>query len=468
MTLNQKINNIDDEWSSFLSNPSTFDEYYEETNNENTDFDCEEDIYQNNCNNSNNNSNNNNYNGSNNNNNKIFEGTPPEPTPIYISTKSKIAYLQEPIDLKLFWNIPVIPYYLPQNGVIKKQIKINSKTPEELEQIQDRLKDELYFEEHIMTHIDNPNGRIKFKDIRKITVGISKKDIMSYRSKKKQAFYNCFVMILRIKFDTTFKEFHIKVFNTGKLEIPGVQNDLMYETVLQNIIEILQPYNSYKIAYKQVSDTVLINSNFNCGFFVNREALFDILRNKYLIPAIYDPCSYPGIQCKYYFDEETQLKTHGKNKENDRNIIEVSFMIFRTGSVLIVGMCDEYILDKVYEYLTNILKTEFKYICQKIIEDGTLEKDKKKKQRKKLISIMTSCPNVNTDIDTNINIIASKNNNNCFINSETNIEFDNNNPKNIVLNEIEEIIVKKTKTSKKAIQKRVKNDNTKAELEIIH
>ena len=43
MTLNQKINNIDDEWSSFLSNPSTFDEYYEETNNENTDFDCEED-----------------------------------------------------------------------------------------------------------------------------------------------------------------------------------------------------------------------------------------------------------------------------------------------------------------------------------------------------------------------------------------------------------------------------------------
>ena len=63
---------------------------------------------------------------------------------------------------------------------------------------------------------------------------------MTYRSKKKQAFYNCFVMILRIKIDDIFKEFHIKVFNTGKLEIPGVQNDSMFELVLQNIISILQ------------------------------------------------------------------------------------------------------------------------------------------------------------------------------------------------------------------------------------
>ena len=428
MTLNQKINNVDDEWSSFLSNPSTFDEYYEEANDEINDT-CNE--YTDDCSNE----------------TKLFEGTPPEPTPIYISTKSKIAYLEHPVDLKLFWNIPIIPYYLPQNGVIKKQIKINSKTPEELQEIQDKLKNEKYFEQHVMSHIDNPNGRIKFKDIRKITVGISKKDIMSYRSKKKQAFYNCFVMILRIKFEDTFKEFHIKVFNTGKLEIPGVQNDLMYETVLQHIINILQPYHTNKISYKQISDTVLINSNFNCGFFVNREALFDILRNKYLIPAIYDPCSYPGIQCKYYFDEDKQLKINSKSSETVKNIIEVSFMIFRTGSVLIVGMCDEYILDKVYEYLTNILKVEFKYICQKVIEHGTLEKDKKKKQRKKLISIMTG---VNEGIDDNIIDITNNINNS---NNANNVNIE----KEIVLNEIEEIIVSKNKVSKNRMSKKDKS-----------
>jgi hypothetical protein len=95
-----------------------------------------------------------------------------------------------------------------------------------------------------MSHIDNPNGRIKFKDIRKITIGVSKKDIMSYRSKKKQAFYNCFVMILRIKIDELFREFHIKVFNTGKLEIPGVQSEAMFIMVLNNVINILNNISS--------------------------------------------------------------------------------------------------------------------------------------------------------------------------------------------------------------------------------
>ena len=150
----------------------------------------------------------------------------PKASNIYISTKTKIAYLDTPIDLKeVFWEVPVIPYAKPCNGVIKKQMKFNTTSPEELLFIQEKLQSEIYFEEHIITHIDNPSGRIKFKDTRKISIGVSKKDLMSYRCKKKSAFYNCFVLILRMKVQNTFKEFHVKVFNTGKLEIPGVQSE---------------------------------------------------------------------------------------------------------------------------------------------------------------------------------------------------------------------------------------------------
>ena len=350
----------------------------------------------------------------------------PEPSDIYISTKSKIAYLTDPIDLKIFWDIPVIPYATAKNGVIKKQIKFNSKTPEELNIIQERLQTELYYEEHVMSHIDNPNGRIKFKDIRKVTIGISKKDIMSYRSKKKQAFYNCFVMIIRLKIDGLFREFHIKVFNTGKMEIPGVQNDMMFELVLKNIIEILQPYTEKKLEYNQKSDTVLINSNFNCGFYIDRERLYDILKYKYNIQAIYDPCSYPGIQSKFYYDSELGIqtgiqtgataKTNAKNAKNATakalktesinaksfksekieiisnadNLTEVSFMVFRTGSVLIVGMCEENVLVEIYEFLKKLLKTEFSEIYQGLIdmESHNNIKNKKKKIRKKLITVL--------------------------------------------------------------------------------
>lgn len=374
---NKKIAiNVDDEWSSFISNHYEEDVSDDDVDNKENQYvldkkasikTVEPKLY-------------NNINA-------------PTPSNIYISTKSKIAYLTEPVDLRIFWDIPIIPYATPKNGVIKKQIKINSKSQEELNDIQSRLQKELYFDEHVMSHIDNPSGRIKFKDIRKITIGISKKDIMSYRSKKKQAFYNCFVMIIRLKIDDDFKEFHIKVFNTGKLEIPGVQNDEMFEMVLKSIIQILQPYSPTQLCYNKTSDTVLINSNFNCGFYIDREMLYDILRSKYNIQAIYDPCSYPGIQCKFYYNKDIGVQT-GKqitteNKGKYTNIVEVSFMIFRTGSVLIVGMCEEDVLIEIYNFLKLLLLTEFENVCQGLLDvNHNLLKDKKKKIRKKTITIL--------------------------------------------------------------------------------
>jgi hypothetical protein len=397
MALKMTNLNIDDEWSKFLTNK------YDDNSSDDENNNLHDDILQNQKENDNNWEeyekdststdwpDTNKYHGES---VDYSECTVPEPTEIYISTKSKIAYLAQSVDLRIFWDIPVIPYSTPQNGVIKKQIKINSKTPEELEIVQERLQKELYYDQHIMSHIDNPNGRIKFKDIRKITIGVSKKDIMSYRSKKKQAFYNCFVMILRIKIDELFREFHIKVFNTGKLEIPGVQSEEMFVTVLNHIVDILQPFYPTQLTYFENSDTVLINSNFNCGFYINREILYDILRSKYNIQAIYDPCSYPGIQCKFYYNNDigvqTGMQITTENKDKYKNITEVSFMIFRTGSVLIVGMCDEHILHDIYQFLTALLKAEFTHICQKLITASDLAlKDKKKKIRRKTIHIVT-------------------------------------------------------------------------------
>jgi hypothetical protein len=329
----------------------------------------------------------------------------PKSCDIYISTKTKIAYLNQPINLnEIFWKIPIISYASPKNGIIKKQMKCNSLHYEEYEFIQNKLNEtrqlyneNVYIEENVITHIDNPEGRIKYKDIRKVSIGISKKDIVSYRCKKKSAFYNCFVLILRLKVVNTFKEFHIKVFNTGKLEIPGVQNEELFKTILIYIINTLQPFVLDTLFYKENSaETVLINSNFNCGFFIDREALYDILRHKYNIQSIYDPCSYPGIQCKFYYNHDLGVQKgcqiSEENKLLYKNISQISFMIFRTGSVLIVGKCDENILMVVYEFLKKILYDEYEKICQKSNPSNLLNntlnvKDKKKKIRKKMITV---------------------------------------------------------------------------------
>lgn len=321
----------------------------------------------------------------------------PKATNIYISTKTKIAYLNTMIDLKkIFWDVPVMSYSTPQNGVIKKQMKFNSTTQEELDFIQTKISSEKYFEEHVITHIDNPNGRIKFKDVRKLSIGISKKDILSFRCKKKSAFYNCFVIILRMKIEQTFKEFHVKVFNTGKLEIPGIQNENTFLLILDEVIKTLQPHINSKLAYKpDTNETVLINSNFNCGFYINRDALYEILKYKYDIQAIYDPCSYPGIQCKFYYNPDVGIQNgcqiSEENKHLYKDVKEVSFMVFRTGSVLIVGKCDENVLMIIYEFLKVILHNEYKTICQKYTvgdENAVFTlKDKTKKARRKNIII---------------------------------------------------------------------------------
>ena len=312
----------------------------------------------------------------------------PKCSDIYISTQTKIAYLNQPIKLNtVFWKLKVMEYHLPQNGVIKKSIKINCHTPEEVLELEKNIEKEQFINVTILSQVDNPNARKnKFKDIRKIDIGINKKDLTSYRKKKKGAFYNCFAIIMRILFQGEYKEVHVKIFNTGKLEIPGIQYDELLTVTLENLVEILKPLTNKKIDYdKEDIQTVLINSNFSCRFYIDRFKLYQILKYKYNLHASYDPCSYPGIQCKFSYNEKSKIHDGIMKNENDYDSkwIKISFMIFRTGSVLIVGNGNKYILTIIYKFLKNVLQAEYKNIC---IENNEQKKVKaKKKVRKRTV-----------------------------------------------------------------------------------
>jgi len=313
----------------------------------------------------------------------------PKCSDIYISTTTKIAHLDREIDIKkVFWEIPVIRYVDPVEGVIKKQIKFSTTDRADYAEVMARIANERYCDNQEIEHIDNPEGRIKFKDQRKISVGISKKDILCYRSKKKRAFFNCFVMIIRIlscdengaaadinqgscvSHLPEFKEMHVKIFNTGKLEIPGIQNIQTLNYVLEVVTRILRPAVSPDLSYLQGEcDTVLINSNFNCGFYIDRDKLHEILKYKYRINSNYDSCSYPGIQSKFYYvygrAVQNGQQPHYTKTETKPEFCEISFMIFRTGSVLIVGKCSEEILYVIYNFLKALLEEEYDQIVNR-------------------------------------------------------------------------------------------------------
>ena len=326
---------------------------------------------------------------------------------LYISTKTKVLFLNQEIDIdRIFWEIPIVEYWQPNEGVIKKQMKIVSKTEDDFNKYRTKLENVYYYNENIIKQINNPAARrIKFKDERKITIGISKKDIMNCRGKVKNAFYNCFAIIIRFRYENSFREIHVKVFNTGKLEIPGILNTKLLDIVKEMILNIIKSFVSTELYFLENSteDNVLINSNFNCGFFINREKLYTILRSeKYGIETAYDPCSYPGVKCKFYFNHEFGFDPsiqNGKIIVNDRSMkmselddnkkyTEVSFMIFRTGSCLIVGNCSEKILMFIFDFIKNILQTEYHKIHT--ANEEVVVKNKKTKIRKKKINISHS------------------------------------------------------------------------------
>jgi hypothetical protein len=210
-------------------------------------------------------------------------------------------------------------------------------------------------------------------------------------------------MILRFLHSGEYKEIHVKVFNTGKLEIPGILDNTLLITVQRMILEIIQPHVSTPIAYVDMhrgDENVLINSNFNCGFYINRDRLHAILRSeKYGIESAYDPCSYPGVKCKFYFNNEMEYDAdlqRGRVMKEDRGMkmselvdnkkyTEISFMIFRTGSCLIVGNCSEKILLFVFAFIRGFLSDEYDNIC--VANDGQIAKVKKTKIRKRTIHI---------------------------------------------------------------------------------
>lgn len=152
----------------------------------------------------------------------------PKCSELHISTKTKVLYLNCPVDtMKTFWRVPVIDYWRPIEGIIKKQTKITSHSQEELNEAQERLLNcghhytELVIKNAATTRAQDLNGpmqpptkRLKFKDDRKVTIGISKKDIMNCRGKPKKAFMNCFAIIIRFHYKGEFREVHVKVFNT--------------------------------------------------------------------------------------------------------------------------------------------------------------------------------------------------------------------------------------------------------------
>lgn len=340
-----------------------------------------------------------------------------------ISTMSKIFHLNVSklnVD-QLFWKLPVIPYSQPSPGVIKKQIGVKMKSPQEVVEYTANLaalaRLGLPYEEKITGQMSNSNTnarRNQFKDNRVLTVGLTNKSIVNCNTKKKRAFINCFAVNQRVVNPSTgrFCEFHLKLFKTANITIPGITDDNpdgLIDAVKVEIINLLSPYvvpedgsplrflpdddlpmkkNIVKnkkgtivanrtqtgeedmvninvrkgchTEYTRSRTDILINSNFDCGFLINQAKFARILTEKYGLEATYNKVNYPGIKCRYYLDTTKPIDRANQTGVIDpadydmepqawnNKYTQVTFIPFRTGRALLLGAFSKSVLMFMY------------------------------------------------------------------------------------------------------------------------
>lgn len=338
---------------------------------------------------------------------------------INISTKTKTLYFNKHIDIyDIFWNIPIINFSTLSEGIIKKEIKIVNNTKEETIAFEEKLKkyNHLYYIDHIIKSIDNPNARkIKYKNQRKLIIGINKKDIIkkttnllngNNNEKIKGAFRNCLILIIRLLDEGEYKETHVKIFNTGIIKIPGILNELSFNRIknnIYNIINIFEYNDSLPLSIIEedycktdLEKNVLINSNFKCGFNIYLDKFYKILRtSKYNIEVSMDTTTYPALRCKYYYHTETgydiqkqtgvirpdDITMKWKDLNKSGKYKKISIMIFRTGNGLIMGKISEKLLMFIFDKIKNIIISEYDTILNKT---PLIEKINKPKKNKKI------------------------------------------------------------------------------------
>ena len=134
---------------------------------------------------------------------------------------------------------------------------------------------------------------------------------------------------------------------------------------------------------------VLINSDYYIGYNINREVLHDILYNKYKIYSSYEPCIYPGVNSKYYWNEEyfngeypgkcmCSVYCNGKgNGKGNGNCKKITVSIFQSGSIIITGARNHGQIMTAYNFINSVIENDIDIVRKETCK--LINKTEKKK-----------------------------------------------------------------------------------------
>ena len=198
-----------------------------------------------------------------------------------------------------------------------------------------------------LEYADNQPKGVKQKKVKK-----RKKD----NHKKRKFFYNQVTMHVVLD-----KIINVKIFNNGGVQMTGLKHYEQSDKILHLLTDSF--FQKELIQSKEITTRkiVLINSDFDIGFKIDREKLHRLVSDKEYYSS-FEPIIYPGVNIKYYFNVNhplqngiCQCSSICDGKGLNRNCKKITIAVFKSGKIIITGgQCLQHI-NTAYEFIHTII-----------------------------------------------------------------------------------------------------------------
>ncbi len=195
------------------------------------------------------------------------------------------------------------------------------------------------------------------------TKGSSVKKIKNPRKhKEKKFFYNQLTLHIY-----KGKIVNVKLFNNGRIQMTGLKQKQQGIDIIHMLLQYLGKLSENK--RKDILDNinpeiresriVLINSDFDIRFKINREILHRLIVSRGYYSS-YEPTIYPGVNIKYYFNPKHDncgickctFPCNGKGKGCCKKI---TIAVFNSGKIIITGGQSYEHLNTAYSFIKDII-----------------------------------------------------------------------------------------------------------------
>lgn len=163
--------------------------------------------------------------------------------------------------------------------------------------------------------------------------------------KKTRSFYNQVTMLFSCgEAGDKKKNINVKIFCNGNVQMTGLKNTESGREPLRFLLKFLFEHKQILQEQTEALDyrIVLINSDFPIGFSINRTKLHRIVQQEpYCLQSFYDPCIYPGVNIKYFYNEQSknkmgvcqcsQMCTRKSNTKGKHSCKRLTCAVFQSG-----------------------------------------------------------------------------------------------------------------------------------------